>query len=65
MIITLKKGAPKQEIDKIVKSFVDKGLEITMIEGANYNVFGVVGDTTIIDESQSLCGSRKPHRRPL
>ncbi len=50
MIITLKKGAPKQEIDKIVKSFVDKGLEITMIEGANYNVFGVVGDTTIIDE---------------
>lgn len=50
MIITLKKNAPKSEADKIIKGIEDKGLHVTVIEGTNYNVYGVVGDTTIIDE---------------
>lgn len=50
MIITCKKGAPQHEIDKIIKEFSDKGLEVNLIRGENYNVFGLVGDTTVIDE---------------
>lgn len=49
MIITMKKDAPKAEIDSIISTIENKGLSVTAIYGANYNVFGVVGDTTIID----------------
>ncbi|MEF9962112.1 MAG: 3-deoxy-7-phosphoheptulonate synthase [Erysipelotrichaceae bacterium] len=49
MIITMKKEAPKEEIEKIIKTIENKGLSVTAIYGDNYNVFGVVGDTTIID----------------
>lgn len=50
MIITLKKNAPQAEVDKIIGSIEKKGLSVTMIEGTNYNVFGVVGDTAILDD---------------
>lgn len=50
MIITLKKTTPKNEIEKIIKSIENKGVSVTVIEGTDYNVFGVVGDTTNIDE---------------
>ena len=50
MIITCKKGAPQSEIDKIVRSIEKKGLEVNLIQGTNYNVFGVVGDTTVVDD---------------
>ena len=50
MIITLKKDAPKQEVDKLIHSFEEKGLSVTMINGDNYNVFGLVGDTSKLDE---------------
>lgn len=50
MIITLKKNASKSEADKLIKSIEAKGLSVTIIEGTNYNVYGVVGDTTILDE---------------
>ncbi|MEF9945752.1 MAG: 3-deoxy-7-phosphoheptulonate synthase [Lachnospiraceae bacterium] len=50
MIITCKKNTPQNEIDKIIKNFEQKGLEVTLIQGTNYNVFGIVGDTTIVDE---------------
>lgn len=52
MIITMKKDAPKEEIDRIIKSIENKGLSVNMISGTNYNVFGVVGDTTILDAKQ-------------
>lgn len=54
MIITCKKGAPQHEIDKIVHEFEDKGLEVNLITGTNYNVFGIVGDTTIIDDKRLM-----------
>lgn len=50
MIITCKKNAPQEEVDKVVKSFEQQGLEVNFIQGANYNIFGIVGDTTIVDE---------------
>lgn len=50
MIITLKKDAPQAEIDKLVKRFENMDLQVTMIQGANYNVFGLVGDTSKVDE---------------
>lgn len=50
MIITLKKDAPKSDAEKLIDGIEKKGLRVTLIEGANYNVYGVVGDTTILDE---------------
>ena len=50
MIITCKKEAPREEVEKIVEGFEEKGLEVNTILGTNYNVFGVVGDTTVVDE---------------
>lgn len=50
MIITLKKEAPQKEIDKLIQGFENKGLQVTLIHGDNYNVFGLVGDTAGLDE---------------
>lgn len=50
MIITLKKDAPKHEIEKLIKQFENQGLKVNLITGENYNVFGLVGDTAKIDE---------------
>ena len=50
MIITLKKNAPQIEIERLMNSFEAKGLSVTLIQGANYNVFGLVGDTSQLDE---------------
>ena len=54
MIITLKKEAPKQEVDKLLKKFENMDLQVTLIQGANYNVFGLVGDTSKVDEKSVL-----------
>ena len=54
MIITLKKEAPKQEVDKLLKKFENMDLQVTLIQGANYNVFGLVGDTSNVDEKSVL-----------
>lgn len=50
MIITLKKDAPQAEVDKLIKRFEGMDLSVTLIQGANYNVFGLVGDTSKVDE---------------
>lgn len=50
MIITMKKNAPEQEIKNLMESIESKGVKVTMIQGTNYNVFGLVGDTTVIDD---------------
>ena len=52
MIISMKKGAPQEEVTKLVEWFESHGLSVTMISGDNYNVFGLVGDTTIVDDTQ-------------
>lgn len=50
MIISIKKGTPQAEVEKIVASFENDGLQVTLIRGTDYNVFGLVGDTTKLDE---------------
>ena len=50
MIITLKKNAPKHDVDKLIDKFEGMNLHVTMIQGDNYNVFGLVGDTSVVDE---------------
>ncbi len=52
MIISTKKGTPKEEIEKLVAGFEAKGCNITRITGTDYDVFGLVGDTTQVDEKQ-------------
>ena len=52
MIITMKKHASKQDIEHVMQKFKDAGLQIHESIGKNYNVFGVVGDTSSIDTDQ-------------
>ena len=52
MIITCKKNTPQVEIEKIIDTFESKGLQVNLITGENYNVYGIVGDTTVIDDQR-------------
>ncbi|MFV0413129.1 MAG: 3-deoxy-7-phosphoheptulonate synthase [Oscillospiraceae bacterium] len=52
MIISTKRGTPQEELKKIIDSFEKQGLQVTLIRGTDYNVFGLVGDTTQLDERQ-------------
>lgn len=54
MIITLKKNAPQPEVDRLYQQFEDKGLQVNVIQGETFNVFGLVGDTTHLDERDIL-----------
>ncbi|MDD4851120.1 MAG: 3-deoxy-7-phosphoheptulonate synthase [Gemmiger sp.] len=54
MIISTKKGTPQTELDSIVHNFEKQGLAVTLIRGTDYNVFGLVGDTTKIAEKDVL-----------
>lgn len=54
MIITLKKTAPKEAVDELVKDLESRGLQINKITGENYDVFGLVGDTAKIDDRSIL-----------
>ena len=60
MIISTKKGTPKEELEKIVDKFEKQGLDVTLITGKDYNVFGLVGDTTKIDERGPTACSTPP-----
>jgi 3-deoxy-7-phosphoheptulonate synthase len=51
MIITLKKGAPQNKVNEIIKDFEARGLDVNIITGDNYNVLGLVGDTSSLDEN--------------
>lgn len=50
MIISTKRGTPQEELQKIISGFEAQGLSVTLIQGTDYNVFGLVGDTTKLDE---------------
>lgn len=52
MIIVLKQGTPKKEIEKIKRSIQMKGLQIDESRGAKKTVMGLVGDTSVIDGEQ-------------
>ena len=54
MIISTKKGTPQAELDAIIRNFEKQGLSVTLIRGTDYNVLGLVGDTTKIAEKDVL-----------
>lgn len=49
MIIVLKKGAPKEESEKLKKSLEARGFTIHDSIGENQEVLGIVGDTSVLD----------------
>ena len=52
MIISTKRGTPQAELERIIREFEAQGLSVTMRRGTDYNVFGLVGDTTVLDEKR-------------
>ena len=50
MIITIKKNANQKEVDALIASLEAKGVKAVEIKGSEFNVFGLTGDTSIIDE---------------
>ena len=52
MIISTKRGTPKEELEKLIRSFESQGLRVSVITGTDYTVMGLVGDTTRLDEKQ-------------
>ena len=50
MIITLKKDTPKNEVERIIKSYEDRGFQVNNSQGSNYHILGLIGDTTSQDE---------------
>ena len=54
MIITIKKEAKKQDIDLLIQKLELQGVQVHLILGENYNVFGLVGDTSKLDEKNLL-----------
>ncbi len=52
MIISTKRGTPAVEVKKIVGMLEAQGVQVHLIQGTDYNVFGLVGDTTKINEFQ-------------
>ena len=54
MIISMKKGCPQSEIQKMEAFIKSKGLQVHLSKGENYTILGLVGDTTAIDPNQIL-----------
>ena len=54
MIIVMKQGAPREEIDKIEQIVRMKGLQVDESKGTTKMVMGLVGDTSVIDAEQLL-----------
>ena len=54
MIITLKKEAEKRDVDLLIQKLELQNVQVNVIHGENYNVFGLVGDTSKLDEKTLL-----------
>jgi len=52
MVIVMKADAPRQEIEKIKDRLETEERKISVIEGTNYRVIGIIGDTTNIDTNE-------------
>lgn len=51
MIISTKRETPQQELDKIMDELKKQGLEVMLSRGTEYNVIGLVGDTTKVNQT--------------
>lgn len=54
MIITLKKDVSAQEMQRLRESFDTRGLKVNVIEGDEFNVWGIVGDTAHVNDRDIL-----------
>ncbi len=52
MIVVMKAGTPKEEIEKMEKRIEKMGCIPHKSEGENYSLFGLIGDTTKVDIRQ-------------
>lgn len=52
MIIVMKKDSTKEDLSKVSKMVEDKGLRVSIVEGTDVSIVGVIGDTTKIDPKQ-------------
>jgi 3-deoxy-7-phosphoheptulonate synthase len=50
MIITIKKNANSEEVKKLIKGLERQGVTAFEIQGSNFDVYGLTGDTSAIDE---------------
>ncbi|MFA7068936.1 MAG: 3-deoxy-7-phosphoheptulonate synthase, partial [Acidaminococcaceae bacterium] len=50
MIIVMKPGAPLEECNKIKTGLEKQGFYINESRGVNFCIFGVVGDTSMVDK---------------
>lgn len=50
MIITLKSNADQSAVNELVKTLEKQGLQIQPIQGTNYTVIGLIGDTSKVDK---------------
>lgn len=49
MLVVMKTGAPKVEVEKVYGRLKNLDIETTIIEGAQQSVFALIGDTTKLD----------------
>ena len=49
MIIVMKTTATAKDVEKVSKTITDKGLRVSVVNGTEQSVIGVIGDTTKID----------------
>ena len=52
MIIVLKQGTQKQEIDRLTDMLTAKGLNVNPMFGSDLTILGLIGDTSQVDPSQ-------------
>ncbi len=49
MVVVMKPGTQKQDIDRLVQRFQKMGLEVGVTNGVGCTILGLVGDTTAVD----------------
>ena len=52
MIIVLKQGTQKQDIDRLTDMLTGKGLNVNPMFGSDLTILGLIGDTSQVDPSQ-------------
>ena len=58
MVVIMKPGTKKEDIDKLVAKFKDQGLDVGVTNGIGCTILGLVGDTTELDMDKI---SMEPH----
>ncbi len=49
MVVIMKPGTAKEDIDKLVREFEEQKLQVGITQGINCSILGLVGDTTSLD----------------